>query len=87
LGEICSRRRAILLESGTTSIADDVTDSPASAPVGASCLGGISYSKEFDYDAANGNATGRAHLTERIDSAHASREIGTIAHTIYTLDP
>ena len=77
----------MLLQTGTTSAADDVTDSSALAPVGATGLGGISYLEEFGYDAANWNSSGRAHLVERLDSAPPSREIGTMAHALYTLDP
>jgi cytosine/adenosine deaminase-related metal-dependent hydrolase len=76
-----------LLRTGTTSAADDVTDDAAIAPVATVGLGGVSYLEMFGYDAATWSATGRELFNHRLDSAPTTREIGTMAHAIYTLDP
>ncbi|CAB4930992.1 unannotated protein [freshwater metagenome] len=76
----------MLLSTGTTSTADDVTDQPAIAPVGDSGVGGISYLELFGYDDAHW-PQGRAALEQRLDHAPPGRELGTMAHAIYTLDP
>lgn len=75
-----------MLATGTTAVADDVTDQPAIAPVGEVGIGGISYLELFGYDDAQWSA-GRELLELRLDEAPASREVGTMAHAIYTLDP
>ena len=76
----------MLLTTGTTSTADDVTDQPAIAPVGDSGVGGISYLELFGYDDSHW-PQGRAELEQRLDGAPPGRELGTMAHAIYTLDP
>jgi len=77
----------MLLATGTTSVADDVTDQPAVSPVGQTGIGGISYLELFGYDQRQWDDSGRELLARRLDEAPADREIGTMAHAIYTLDP
>jgi len=76
-----------LIRTGTTSAADDVTDDAAIAPVAQVGIGGVSYLEMFGYDTATWSATGRELFNHRLDSAPTTREIGTMAHAIYTLDP
>ncbi len=78
---------ARLLRTGTTSVADVVTDSVAVTPVRATGVGGISYLEAVGWDAASWEREGRTLYRERIDAGLSAGEpVGAMPHAPYTLD-
>ena len=77
---------ALLIASGTTTVADVVTDQPAIAPVAMSGLGGVSFLEMLGYDDAHWQISGRDDLGRRFDEAPSDRDVGSMSHAIYTLD-
>lgn len=82
-----SARRGVhaLLATGTTAVADIVTDLPALEPVARSGLAGVSYLEVVAQDSARWADAGRAALVSALDSVTGGRRIGVSPHTVYTL--
>lgn len=84
-GESTRRGLHLMLRSGTTAVADIVTD-PAGVlpPTARSGIGGVSYIEVLFQDARSWSETGRAQLLERLGSG-AGRTLGVSPHTPYTV--
>ena len=85
-GESARRGLHLMLRSGTTAVADIVTD-PAGvlAPTARSGIGGVSYVEIVFEDARSWSESGRALLLERLGSGPAGRRLGVSPHTPYTI--
>jgi cytosine/adenosine deaminase-related metal-dependent hydrolase len=85
-GESTRRGLHLMLRSGTTAVADIVTD-PAGVlpPTARSGIGGISYLEIVFEDARSWSETGRRLLLERLGSGPAGRQLGVSPHTPYTV--
>lgn len=83
-----STRRGLhlMLRSGTTAVADIVTD-PAGVlpPTARSGIGGVSYIEIVFEDARSWSESGRNRLLERLGSGPAGRALGVSPHTPYTI--
>lgn len=81
-----SARRGLhaLLATGTTAVADIVTDLPALDPVAHSGLAGVSYVEVVAQDTARWAEAGRSALVAALGPA-GGRRIGVSPHTVYTL--
>ena len=78
---------AELLRTGTTAVADVVTDSPAVAPVRTSGLQGISYLEMVGWTSVAWESGGREALGRRLSDARGfGHEIGLMPHAPYTVD-
>ena len=82
-----STRRGLhlMLKSGTTAVADVVTDFGVLQPTARSGIGGISYLEVVFQDAQSWSDGGRAALLAGLDGAPAGRAVGVSPHTPYTL--
>jgi cytosine/adenosine deaminase-related metal-dependent hydrolase len=86
-GASARRGLHLMLRSGTTAVADIVTD-PAGVlpPTVRSGIGGVSYIEVVFEDARSWSESGRARLLERLASCPAGRRgLGVSPHTPYTL--
>jgi cytosine/adenosine deaminase-related metal-dependent hydrolase len=83
--ESARRGLHLMMSSGTTAVADIVTDAEVLAPTGRSAIGGISYLESVFEDAQSWSDTGRAKLLAALDSAPAGRTVGVSPHTPFTL--
>lgn len=75
----------LALRSGTTTVADVVSDPAALPPVVRSGLGGVSYLEAVAYDDARWERSGRARLLGWLDGAATGRRVGVSPHAVYTL--
>lgn len=73
------------LRSGTTTVADVVSDPAALQPVVRSGLGGVSYLEAVACDDERWARSGRARLVGWLDAAGAGRRLGVSPHAAYTL--
>jgi len=82
-----SARRGVnlMLDSGTTAVADIVTDASVLAPTARSGIGGVSYLEVVFQDARSWSETGRARLLDQLASAPAGRSVGVSPHTPFTV--
>lgn len=82
-----SARRGVnlMLDSGTTAVADIVTDAAVLAPTARSGIGGISYLEVVFQDARSWSEAGRAKLLDQLASAPAGRRVGVSPHTPFTV--
>jgi cytosine/adenosine deaminase-related metal-dependent hydrolase len=85
-GESTRRGLHLMLRSGTTAVADIVTD-PAGvlAPTARSGIGGVSYLEIVFQDARSWSESGRRELLDRLGSGPAGRRLGISPHTPYTV--
>jgi cytosine/adenosine deaminase-related metal-dependent hydrolase len=74
-----------LLKSGTTAVADIITDAPALLPLARSGLRGISYVEALGADDGQWDADRRREVAGTIDTAPRGREVGVSPHALYTL--
>lgn len=79
------RGLALMLESGTTAVADVVTDYEVLEPSAESGLAGISYLECVFEDDASWADGGRDRLLTGLDGAPAGRAVGVSPHTPFTL--
>jgi cytosine/adenosine deaminase-related metal-dependent hydrolase len=85
-GESTRRGLHLMLSSGTTSVADIVTEPIGVLPPTArSGIGGVSYIEIVFEDARSWSDSGRARLLERLASGPAGRKLGVSPHTPYTI--
>jgi len=86
-GESTRRGLHLMLRSGTTSVADIVTDPVGVLPPTArSGIGGVSYIEIVFEDARSWSESGRTRLLERLSSGPAGgRRLGVSPHTPYTI--
>ncbi len=75
----------LALRSGTTTVADVVSDPAALAPVVRSGLGGVSYLEAVAYDEDRWARSGRDRLVRCLTGAAAGRRLGVSPHAVYTL--
>ncbi len=75
----------LALRSGTTAVADIVTDAPALAPLARSGLRGISYVEALGADDAQWDDARRRDVAGMLDAAPAGRATGVSPHSLYTL--
>lgn len=75
----------LALRSGTTSVADVVSDPAALAPVARSGLGGVSYVEAVACDDDRWERSRRARLVDRLAAAPGGRRMGVSPHAPYTL--
>jgi cytosine/adenosine deaminase-related metal-dependent hydrolase len=82
-----SARRGVnlMLDSGTTTVGDVVTDACVLAPTARSGIGGVSYLEVVFQDARSWSESGRTRLLEQLASAPAGRRLGVSPHTPYTV--
>lgn len=82
-----SARRGLhrALASGTTCIADVVTDACVLAPTARTGVAGISYLEAVGADDRRWADGGRARLLAALGSAPAGRAVGVSPHTLYTV--
>lgn len=82
-----SARRGLhrMLATGTTAVADIVTEPVALRPAARSGIAGISYLEAVFEDARSWSDGGRARLLAALDGAPGSRRVGVSPHTPYTL--
>jgi aminodeoxyfutalosine deaminase len=82
-----STRRGLhlMLKSGTTSVADIVTEYDVLQPTARSGIGGISYLEVVFQDAQSWSDGGRAKLITGLETAPAGRAVGVSPHTPYTV--
>ena len=84
-GESTRRGLHLMLRSGTTSVADIVTEPIGVLPPTArSGIGGVSYIEVVFEDARSWSESGRARLLERLASG-SGRALGVSPHTPYTI--
>lgn len=75
----------LALRSGTTAVADIVTDAPALLPLARSGLRGISYVEALGADDALWDAERQEGVEGMLDSAPLGRVTGVSPHSLYTL--
>jgi cytosine/adenosine deaminase-related metal-dependent hydrolase len=75
----------LALASGTTAVADIVTDAPALAPLARSGLRGVSYVEALGADDVLWAEERRDEVAFRVDSAPGGRAVGVSPHSLYTL--
>ncbi|HEV2636089.1 MAG TPA: amidohydrolase family protein [Actinocrinis sp.] len=82
-----SARRGLhmMLKSGTTAVADIVTEACVLQPTARSEIGGVSYLEILFQDAQSWSDGGRAALLAQLDGAPAGRAVGVSPHTPYTV--
>jgi cytosine/adenosine deaminase-related metal-dependent hydrolase len=82
-----SARRGIhlMFRSGTTSVADIVTEPEVLLPTARSGIAGISYLETVFEDARSWSDSGRARILSALDTAPAGRAVGMSPHTPYTI--
>ena len=83
--ESARRGLHLMLKSGTTAVADVVTDFGVLQPTARSGIGGVSYLEVVFQDAQSWSDSGRAALLAGLDGAPAGRAVGVSPHTPYTL--
>lgn len=85
---VASARRGVhgLLRSGTTAVADVVTDACVLAPVARAGLAGVSYLEEVGVDDTAWEAGRSERLPAELAAVPAGRTVGVSPHTVYTLD-
>jgi aminodeoxyfutalosine deaminase len=83
--ESARRGLHLMLKSGTTSVADIVTDFGVLQPTARSGIGGVSYLEAVFEDAQSWSDSGRANLIAGLAGAPAGRAVGVSPHTPYTL--
>lgn len=75
----------LALRSGTTAVADIVTDAPALVPLVRSGLRGISYVEALGADDSLWDGSRRRELIGVLDAAPGGRATGVSPHSLYTL--
>lgn len=82
-----STRRGIrlMLKTGTTAVADIVTEPEALLPTARSGIAGVSYLEAVFEDARSWSDGGRARMLAALDGAPGGRTVGVSPHTPYTL--
>jgi cytosine/adenosine deaminase-related metal-dependent hydrolase len=82
-----SARRGVnlMLDSGTTAVADIVTDACVLAPTARSGIGGVSYLEVVFQDARSWSESGRARLLDQLAAGPAGRRLGVSPHTPFTV--
>jgi cytosine/adenosine deaminase-related metal-dependent hydrolase len=82
-----STRRGLhlMLKSGTTAVADIVTEPEALAPTARSGIAGISYLEAVFEDARSWSDGGRVRMLAALDGAPGGRTVGVSPHTPYTI--
>lgn len=83
--ESARRGLHLMLKSGTTSVADIVTEVSVLHPTARSGIGGVSYLEVLLQDAQSWSDGGRAALLAGLDGAPAGRAVGVSPHTPYTV--
>jgi aminodeoxyfutalosine deaminase len=83
--ESARRGLHLMLKSGTTSVADVVTDPAVLLPTARSGMGGISYIEAVFQDADSWAQLGRDRLINTLESDYSGRALGISPHTPYTL--
>lgn len=82
-----SARRGLhmMLKTGTTSVADIVTEACVLQPTARSGIGGVSYLEILFQDAQSWSDGARDKLLGELDGAPAGRAVGVSPHTPYTV--
>lgn len=75
----------LALRSGTTAVADIVTDRPALLPLARSGLRGISFLEALGADDSTWDRERRPDFVGALDAAPGGRETGVSPHSLYTL--
>jgi cytosine/adenosine deaminase-related metal-dependent hydrolase len=83
--ESARRGLQLMLRSGTTAVADIVTEPEVLQPTARSGIAGISYLEAVFEDARSWSDSGRARIAAALDSAPAGRTLGLSPHTPYTI--
>jgi aminodeoxyfutalosine deaminase len=83
--ESARRGLHLMLKSGTTAVADIVTDYGVLQPTARSGIGGVSYLEIVFEDAQSWSDRGRTKLLAGLDGAPAGRAVGVSPHTPYTV--
>jgi len=82
-----SARRGVhlMFKTGTTAVADIVTEPEVLQPTARSGIAGISYLEAVFEDAQSWSDSGRARIVAALKGAPASRTVGMSPHTPYTI--
>ncbi len=83
--ESARRGLHLMFRSGTTAVADIVTEPEVLAPTARSGIAGISYLEAVFEDAQSWSDSGRARIMAALDGAPAGRTVGMSPHTPYTI--
>ncbi len=83
--ESARRGLQLMLASGTTAVADVVTEPEVLEPTARSGIAGISYIEAVFEDAQSWSDSGRARLLAALDSAPTGRALGLSPHTPFTI--
>jgi aminodeoxyfutalosine deaminase len=83
--ESARRGLHLMFRTGTTAVADVVTEPEALLPTARSGIAGISYLETVFEDAQSWSDSGRARLLSALTNAPASRALGVSPHTPYTI--
>lgn len=83
--ESARRGLHLMLRSGTTAVADIVTETCVLQPTARSGIGGVSYLEVLFQDAQSWSDGGRADLLAGLDNAPSGRAVGVSPHTPYTV--
>jgi cytosine/adenosine deaminase-related metal-dependent hydrolase len=75
----------LAIRSGTTAVADIVTDAPALLPLARSGLRGISYVEALGADDTLWDDARRHEVAGIVDAAPVGRSVGVSPHSLYTL--
>ncbi|MGH6654127.1 MAG: amidohydrolase family protein [Actinocrinis sp.] len=83
--ESARRGLHLMFRSGTTAVADIVTEPEVLAPTARAGIAGISYLEAVFEDARSWSDSGRARILAALDGAPAGRAVGMSPHTPYTV--
>jgi cytosine/adenosine deaminase-related metal-dependent hydrolase len=83
--ESTRRGLRLMLASGTTAVADIVTEPEALEPTAESGIAGVSYLEAVFEDAQSWSDSGRARILAALDAAPTGRTVGMSPHTPYTI--
>jgi cytosine/adenosine deaminase-related metal-dependent hydrolase len=83
--ESARRGLHLMFRSGTTAVADIVTEAAVLGPTARSAIAGISYLEAVYQDARTWAEGGRARMLAVLDAAPAGRAVGLSPHTPYTI--
>ncbi len=83
--ESARRGLHLMFRTGTTAVADIVTEPAALVPTARAGIGGISYLEAVFEDAQSWSDSGRARILAALDAAPAGRALGLSPHTPYPI--
>jgi cytosine/adenosine deaminase-related metal-dependent hydrolase len=83
--ESARRGLHLMFRTGTTAVADIVTEPAVLAPTARAAIAGISYLEAVFEDAQSWSDSGRARMLAALDGAPAGRAVGLSPHTPYTI--